>query len=169
MAAPKGNKFWLTRSSHGRKTIFKTPTALQNAAGEYFLWCEKHPWNKNEAIKSGPNAGKIIKVPTERPFTLTGMCQFLNVNSDYFNQFKKRIAGKTDKKSVGFAEVITRIEETIYTQKFEGAAVGAFTPNIIARDLGLVDKKDVTTDGESMNKGYYEFLKQRRTQKSKPE
>ena len=26
-------------------------------------------------------------------------------------------------------------------------------PNIIARDLGLADKQDVTTNGESLNKG----------------
>lgn len=35
------------------------------------------------------------------------------------------------------------VETTIYTQKFEGAAVGAFNSNIIARDLGLADKKEI--------------------------
>lgn len=40
-------------------------------------------------------------------------------------------------------QVTTRIDEIIYKQKFEGAAVGAFNANIIARDLGLADKKDV--------------------------
>ncbi|MFC0183379.1 terminase small subunit [Pseudarcicella hirudinis] len=47
-----------------------------------------------------------------------------------------------------FLEVITRIEEIVYVQKFEGAAVGAFNANIIARDLGLADKQniDLSTD-----------------------
>ena len=39
--------------------------------------------------------------------------------------------------------IITRIREAIYQQKFEGASVGAFNANIIARDLGLADKQDV--------------------------
>ena len=42
-----------------------------------------------------------------------------------------------------YMSVITRIEETIYNQKFTGAASGFLNPNIIARDLGLVDKKEV--------------------------
>ena len=43
-----------------------------------------------------------------------------------------------------FSSVITRIEQTIYAQKFEGAAVGSFNANIIARDLGLKDKSELT-------------------------
>lgn len=35
------------------------------------------------------------------------------------------------------------MEETIETQQFEGACVGAFNANIIARKLGLVDKQEV--------------------------
>ena len=42
-----------------------------------------------------------------------------------------------------FVTVTTRAREIIYTQKFEGAAVGAFNANIIARDLGLRDQKDI--------------------------
>ncbi|MDR6901408.1 hypothetical protein J2W52_003032 [Rhizobium miluonense] len=36
MAAPKGNKFWMARSSHGRNPIFATPEDLWNACNEYF-------------------------------------------------------------------------------------------------------------------------------------
>ena len=35
------------------------------------------------------------------------------------------------------------MEETIETQQFEGACVGAFNANIIARKLGLSDKQEV--------------------------
>jgi hypothetical protein len=54
------------------------------------------------------------------------------------------------RKNKDFSEVIHAIEEIIRTQKFEGAAVGAFNANIIARDLGMVDKKDVTSDGKPL-------------------
>ncbi len=43
MAAPKGNKFWLARSSHGRKPIFANPDKLWEACCEYFQWVEKNP------------------------------------------------------------------------------------------------------------------------------
>ena len=143
MPAPKGNSFWKARSKHGRDKIFNTPEILWQAASQYFNWCEKHPWYKNEVIKSGESAGKIIAVPTSRPFTISGLCIFLNVNQKYFNDFKETA-------TVDFSEVITRIEEIIYTQKFEGATIGAFNANIISRDLGLTDKTDVTTGGEKL-------------------
>jgi DNA-packaging protein gp3 len=44
-----------------------------------------------------------------------------------------------------FSSIITRIRETIYNQKFTGAAAGFLNPNIIARDFGLTDKKEVAT------------------------
>lgn len=36
---------------------------------------------------------------------------------------------------------MTRVEQIIRQQKFEGAAAELLNPNIIARDLGLADKK----------------------------
>ena len=39
--------------------------------------------------------------------------------------------------------MLFRSEETIETQQFEGACVGAFNANIIARKLGLADKQEV--------------------------
>lgn len=149
MAAPRRNQFWKNRSKHGRDKLFTTPDLLWTAATEYFEWCDKNPWIKNEAIKSGDYAGQIVKVPTSRPYTLTGLCLYLDVNADYFRQFKENLKENEQ----DFSWVITRIEEIIYTQKFEGAAIGAFNANIIARDLGLTDKKELdhTTKGESFN------------------
>ena len=36
-----------------------------------------------------------------------------------------------------------------YQQKFEGATTGKFNANIIARDLGLVDKQKLTVSDDS--------------------
>lgn len=163
MPAPKGNDFWTKRTKHGRKSIFQKPEVFWKVALEYFAWCQKNPWIKKEAIKSGERAGQLIDIPTERPYTLAGLCIYMNVGTHYLDQFKK---SKTAEKDEGFSEIITRVEEIIRTQKFEGATVGAFNANIIARDLGLVDKKDHTTDGESMNKGYFDLLKARRTKQT---
>lgn len=134
MAAPKGNRFWELRSKHGRDKLFETPELLWEAACEYFLWCQNNPLVENGW---GRSRRKIMK-----PFTITGLCIFLDINTKYFNEFKKLLPeGEKD-----FSEVITRIEEIIYTQKFEGAVIGVFNHNIIARDLGLIDKSELHAD-----------------------
>jgi hypothetical protein len=53
-------------------------------------------------------------------------------------------------RSNDFLQIITRIEDIIYSQKFEGAAVGQFNSNIIARDLKLSDQTDITSGGEQI-------------------
>ena len=49
---------------------------------------------------------------------------------------------RDDEESKKYSSVITRARAKCYAQKFEGAAVGAFNGNIIARDLGLADKTE---------------------------
>jgi len=63
-----------------------------------------------------------------------------------------------------FLTVITRIEEIIYEQKFTGSASGFFNANIIARDLGLADKKEVDNK-LSVGPNYDEFIEQSDKQK----
>jgi len=145
MAAPKGNQFWKLRSKHGRDKLFASPELMWDAACEYFQWCEDNPWNKVETTIK-PNGIDIKTIPTERPFTIHGLCLYLDCNTQYFSDFKKNIKEK-DK---DFSLVITRIEQTIYKQKFEGAAVGAFNANIIARDLGLSDNQNLRSPDGSM-------------------
>ncbi len=147
MAAPKGNKFWKLRSKHGRDKLFKSPAMLMNAAIEYFQWCDENPWVREETTTK-PNGVEHKRIPTARPYTLSGLCIYLGVNTGYFKDFKNT----KEFEEKGFSTVYTRIEEIIYTQKFEGAATGAFNANIIARDLGLKDGQDidVKSDGEKI-------------------
>lgn len=156
-AAPKGNRFWELRSKHGRDKLFANAIDMWNAAAEYFQWCEDNPLKEEVVFHS---QGTITKdeVSKMRPFTLHGLCSYLDCNTVYFNQFEDSLKGKTDKESKDFSKVVTRIRETIYQQKFEGAAAGFLNANIIARDLGLADKKDHTSDGKEI--GFVNFLMQ---------
>jgi len=140
MAATKGNEFWRKRSKHGRDKIFATPELLWDAAVEYFEYTDTRVWNKIDF--KGKNVEEVL-IPTSAPYTITGLCIFLDVNLAYFRQFK------SDNKD--FSTIISKIEEIIYTQKFEGATVGTYNSNIIARDLGLSDKTDITTGGEKIS------------------
>lgn len=134
MAAPVGNQFWKLRSKHGRDKLFQTPDLLWEAACEYFEWCDEHPLI--EVDFKGKDATRV-EMPKMRPYTIHGLCIYLDCNTTYFNDFKKA-------DHEGFSEVLTRIMEIIYNQKFSGAAAGFLNPNIIARDLGLRDT--TTTD-----------------------
>jgi hypothetical protein len=140
MAAPKGNQFWRLRSTHGRDKLFVSADLLWEAASEYFNWVDSHPWYKVEAIKSGDKAGDLLKIPTPRPYTISGLLLYVGASESYWRDFKRA-------RHDGFSSVIEEIENAIYTQKFEGAAVGAFNSNIIARDLGLTEKNEFTGKG----------------------
>lgn len=136
MSAPLGNKFWENRAKHGRDILFATPELLWDAATEYFEWCVSNPLI--EIDFKGKDADKV-EIPHMRPFTMHGLCLYLNCGTAYFRNFKP----PTD----DFKSIITRIEEMIYSQKFDGAASGFLNPNIIARDLGLsekIEQKDTT-------------------------
>ncbi len=142
MAATKGNQFWKQRSRHGRDKIFASPLIMLRAAEKYFTWCDNNPIIETQFFNRGKYGVQSVEVPHMRPYTITALCIYLGVNTRYFNDFKKRLDlnKKIDK---DFSTVITRIEEIIYSQKFQGAAAGFFNANIIARDLGLTDKKEI--------------------------
>ncbi|MCK4786850.1 MAG: DNA-packaging protein [Desulfobacteraceae bacterium] len=129
-----GNQFWKLRSKHGRDKLFATSELLWDAACEYFQWCDDNPWIKTET-KERSSGKDITTAPSSRPYTISGLCLYLDCNIQYLSQFKADLPENEE----DFSLVITRIEQTIYTQKFEGAAVGVFNANIIARDLGLKD------------------------------
>lgn len=153
MAAPLGNQFWKLRSKHGRDKLFNNPKLLLAACEEYFHWVDAHPWFKTEQLKKARQDTRTkkwittVQVPTARPYTIQGLCRYLDCNTMWFNQFEKSLTGKEDESSKGFSIIITHVREIIYQQKFEGAAVGAFNGNIIARELGLSDKNELTGKG----------------------
>jgi hypothetical protein len=146
MAAPKGNEFWKLRSKHGRDKLFATPELLWDAACEYFQWCEDNPFKEELAFHS---QGVVTKdsISKMRAFTIEGLCHYLDCNKGYFNDFSDALKEKDNQESKDFSVIVTRMREIIYRQKFEGAASGFLNPNIIARDLGLIDKKEFDNKG----------------------
>ena len=147
MGAPEGNQFWKLRSKHGRDTLFATPEKMWEAACEYFEWVDKNPLTRQEikVVNIGDYQSEIQTkdVGIGRPYTLHGLCRYLDCNVDYFTRFEIVRKERKDQDSKDFCSVITRIREIIYDQKFSGAAVGMFSANIIARDLGLTDKQEI--------------------------
>jgi hypothetical protein len=138
MPAPKKNSFYLLRSKNGRDQKYSDPKMLLEACYQYFTEVDNNPWIKKEPIRGGDSVGKLIDVPTARPYTKKGMCIFIGITLQTWENYRKQ---------EGFLDIITHVEDIIYTQKFEGAAVGAFNHNIIARDLGLKENSNVNLAG----------------------
>lgn len=133
MAAPKGNRFWEARSSHGRKPIFPDPETLRAACLEYFAWCEDNPlWETKVAFYQG--VPSETQVPKLRAMTLDGLCNFLDIGTSTWHDYSTRD---------DFSEVVAQVESCIRQQKFAGAAADLLNANIIARDLGLADKREL--------------------------
>ena len=136
----QGNQLWNRRSKHGRDTLYKNAELLWEAACEYFKSVDDDPFVCEETYTRGKTKD-VKKTMHKKPYTLAGLCLYLDCSRGYFKEFKE---SRDKVKHKDFMLVITRIEETIYAQKFEGASAGLFNTNIIARDLGLVDKVENT-------------------------
>lgn len=137
MAAPKGNQFWKARTKHGRDKLFESPDVLWEACCEYFQWVEDNPlWeNKVAQFQGTPIDMPVAKM---RAMTIAGLCLFLDINRATWNEWRN---------SDDFSEVVTRVDEVIYSQKFAGAAADLLNANIISRDLGLSDKQQSEVTG----------------------
>ncbi|MBN9550885.1 MAG: DNA-packaging protein [Alphaproteobacteria bacterium] len=134
MSAPLGNRFWEARSSHGRAPIFATPDDLFAACCEYFEWVEANPLYEAKAFAYQGDV-TIKEIPKMRAMTIMGLCIFLDIARRTWDGYRER---------QDFMPVTTRVEDIIRSQKFEGAAAELLNANIIARDLGLADKTELT-------------------------
>lgn len=133
MSAPIGNRFWEKRSSHGRSPIF-TPDQLWDASCEYFGWVEENPLYE---MKPFAYQGVVVQEPVAkmRAMTIDGLCIFLDISRRTWDLYR----GRED-----YIPVVERVEQIIRQQKFAGAAADLLNPNIIARDLGLADKSELS-------------------------
>lgn len=137
MSAPVGNSFWEARSSHGRKPMFAGPDELWEACCEYFAWVDANPLYEAKAF-AFQGTVTVESLPKMRAMTILGLCIFLDISVRTWGDYRER---------EDFMPVTTRVDEIIRTQKFQGAAADLLNPNIIARDLGLSDKQELTGDG----------------------
>jgi len=138
MAAAKGNNYWQFRHKHGRDFKY-TPEDWETESIKYFDYMANKVWNKKEAIKSGELAGTLIDIPTQTPMSIESFCLFMDIDRGTWDNYESNIGNYKD-----FFNITTRVRAIIESNQFEGATVGAYNPNIIARKLGLIDKQEQT-------------------------
>jgi hypothetical protein len=111
-----------------------TPEALEAKFEEYVEWVKANPVYINKV-----SAGEIIAVPTQRPLTLVGFCQFAKISKDTFRRYEDE-----------FCDLLTHVRVAIEADQLEGALCGQYDSGIVARVLHLADRQDVTTNGKDI-------------------
>lgn len=135
-----GNRLWEARSSAGPKPTFATSEALWAACVEYFEWASDNPLAEAKVFPTKEEL-RVELLPRLRAMTITGLCLFIDISKSTWDEWK---AVNGPHYRADLSGVIERVESIIFEQKFSAASVGLLNPNIIARDLGLADKQELT-------------------------
>lgn len=134
----KGNKIWQLADPNkvGRPLNFETPIDLWNEVVNYFQWVDSNPIIKQDF--KGKDADKV-DYELQRPYTWQSLYVYLGVtNLDYY---------KTKDEFLG---ILTHIGNIIYSCKYDGALVGIFNYSMVSRDLGLMERSDITSNGNEI-------------------
>ena len=140
-------ELWEIAKRPGQPPCFSSPQEMWDRAVEYFKWCGEHVILEDKIFKMKYGDGDSLEhdyVMHKRPMTVAGLCIFLNISRETWYNYKK---------NTEYFDITKAIDDTMFEQKFSGASTGQFNANIIARDLGLADKTDITTNGDSLNQG----------------
>lgn len=130
----EGEKLYKRPNNKGRPRAFDTPEDIWDAAIAYFEWVERNPlWEAK--LVSFQGISTVEQLPKMRAMTLMGFWLHSGVNKDTWYRYKN---------DSHYREVCENVEYHIREQKFSGAAAGLLNPIIIARDLGLSEKHEVT-------------------------
>lgn len=141
-----GNRIWeLATEVSGRKRVFDRAEDLWAAAVEYFRWVEDNPLFEAKAF-SYEGVVTVTQLPKMRAMTQGGLLLSMGISKETWRGWKTE---GHEMYRQDLAEVIATVEAVIYEQKFTGAAAELLNPSIIARDLGLADKKQLGNDPDN--------------------
>lgn len=131
MSAPKGNEFWKLRKDFDGDGKKLTPVQVFEKSQEYVDYSLNNPLM--EVDFRGKDAQRV-EVPKMRAMSVWGLCHHIGISEQTLTNWEK------DPKYLG---IITQVKQMLKAYKFDGAAAGLLHANIIARDLGLADKKEL--------------------------
>lgn len=121
----------------GRPKNIESPEDLWKLFRQYKAWAKDHPYLKHDFVgKDGDSVHRKL----ERPLTFVGFEVYLFERMIISNlgDYERNKDNRYD----DFATIIRAIKNVIEADQFEGASVGVYQHNIIARKLGLADKQE---------------------------
>lgn len=128
----------------GRPKKIKSPEQLMKLFVKYTEWAKANPIKVKDWV--GKDGDEVIR-EKEIPLTFKGFevwlfeNQVINDMGDYEKNSGKRYTK--------YSPILTHIKRICYTHKFNGAAAGIFNQNIICRELGLMEKTQISGDSEN--------------------
>ena len=125
------------------KKNIKTPEELESHFDAYKKEAKATPRIEN-CYTARTNT--FCPVPREKPLTMAGFEIYLRKNK-ILCKLDDYISNK-DNRYKDYAAILHAIKLEMYEDKYTGAAAGIFNQNIIARDLGLADKKEIKAEVE---------------------
>lgn len=125
----------------GRPRKFANPQALLKAFHDYLEDRKSRPLVSKESEYGDVGESSISKTREKmknHPLSIVDFCVYLGCSRNWWNELPSEFLG-----------VKNRISDYIFSYQLKGAETGEFNANIVARELGLADKKEIT--GESIN------------------
>lgn len=126
----------------GRPRHLKEPEELYTLFENYVIETK----SRTRKVPKATNKGVLYEehVP---PLTIDGFKTYCNKQGQEINNYWYNVGGGFD----AFISIVTRIKEEIRNDQVEGALVGQYQQNIVARLNALTEKTDVTSNGENIN------------------
>lgn len=137
-------------NSVNRPKKIKSARHLLELAIDYFQAVDNSPWQIHELLKSGERAGEVVSKPAVTPYTWAGFSAHLIkygiLASRALDQYRTNGYGEGGYEE--YQPVIVWIDEQMRTQKFAGASIGVFNPHLIAKEIGLTERQELTVKHE---------------------
>lgn len=132
------------KAKRGRPRKF-SPEELLRAFEKYVNEMTAHPIELIETEEGFIGRSRIDKTKTKtmpQLLTIQDFCVYLGTSRNWWKELPDE----------DYLAVKTRIKDFLEAYQLKGAASGAFKDNIVARLLGLTDKKDITSGGEKLDR-----------------
>jgi hypothetical protein len=126
----------------GKKKYIETPEKLYEIFESYIEDCKSRIRRIPKATVKG-----VVYEDHIPPLTIDGFKTYCNKNGNDINRYWYNI----DNGHSEYVTIVTRIKEEIRNDQIEGAIVGQYNNNIVARLNGLKENSDVTTNGKEIS------------------
>jgi hypothetical protein len=114
----------------------ESPEELWTYFQQYRAWAKDNPY----ILEVATSKGGVVKLNKERPLSISGFENYLN-DQDKICDISDYLRNR-DNRYTDFEPVCKRIRSNIYADQLEGAMANIYHHNIVARNLGLVDRKE---------------------------
>jgi len=135
----------------GKPRKFKTKDLLLDKINKYFAYCDRNTENKID------KEGVFKKVSRPIPYTIIGMCDFLEIHRDTFNEWIRH------DKTYGYTDILKKARQKIEKNTLEGAMMGrwkeSFSMFILKTHYGYKDNHNINIGGQSQNPVVVDFSK----------